>query len=65
MASKENHEEDDQDRATESRRAFKAWKVAKKKQEHVEREAATRRMQETASMYVVHDRGTCEDAFKR
>ncbi len=64
MVSKENHEED-KSRVKESRKAFKAWKAAKKKQEHVEQEAATRRMQETASMYVVHDRGSCEEAFRR
>lgn len=64
MASQGNSEEDNS-RASESQKAYKAWKAAKKKQENVEREAATRRMQETASMYVVHDRGACEEAFRR
>ena len=64
MTSKES-QEDDNTRPTESKKAFKAWKASKRKQEHVEREAATRRMQETASMYVVHDRHACDEAFRR
>lgn len=52
-------------RTSESEKAFKAWKVAKKKQQQDEHEEATRRMEEAASMYVVNDRGTCEEAFSR
>lgn len=61
---KDNHG-DGNSRAEESQKAFKVWKATKKKQESIEREAATRQMRETASMYVVHDRGSCEDAFRR
>ena len=57
--------EDMEKRTLESEKAFKAWKAAKKKQQQEEREHEMRRMEETASMYVVHDRGACEEAFRR
>ena len=55
----------DDSRIKESKKAYDAWKMAKRRQENKEREAELRKMQETASMYVVHDRGACEEAFKR